>query len=486
MAIKTKDIDYIIDLDNYSLNEEEKTLFEETTKKDKQAKRWFLTLNNPFWTEKDEEVNFENNNLSINDEYYNLDYCKSFNNIDLFDFHFVKVKAKVKEKVIDKVLKESGSEGEQKKYVEVDVEKEVIIEKEFVVERPYFKSYDHFKQYMETLQVEGLKWSTGQVEKGHKEETLHIQFGICFDETHGKRFYTMKKYFPTAYIAQARGSNFEIMRYCTKVDTRVEEPFQIGKIGEMRSRTDIEEFYQALKSGADNYELLENFYSLTTQFGFDKIEKQRDVYFNSKYRDEWRNIETTYYYGDSGVGKTTLIYKKYGFKNVFRVSYYGKFMFNGYNGERVLLLDEFTGQISLTWLNQILDGYPLKVEVKGGERIACFDKIYIISNFSLYTIYKQQREYAPKEFETLFRRIHHIYLVEKGKLIPKKESIFEDIPQDEVDLKGRTKRVSQSFNYNEYGQKFIIYDYHHKHLQGLEEIEQTEMIFEEEGEKKNV
>lgn len=481
MAIKTKEIDYVIDLDEYSLNEEEKTLFEETAKKDKQAKRWFLTLNNPFWTEKDVEIDLSNNDLPINYEYYNLDYCKSFNNIDLFDFHYIKVKAKVKEKVIDKALKEDA----ENKYIEIELQKEIIVEKEFIVERPYFKSYDHFKQYMENLQIEGLKWSTGQVEKGHKEETLHIQFGICFDETHGKRFYTMKKYFPTAYIAQARGSNFDIMKYCTKVDTRVEEPFQIGKIAEMRSRTDIDEFYQAIKSGADNFELLENFYALTTQFGFDKIDKQRDVYFNSKYRDEWRNIETTYYYGDSGVGKTTLIYKQYGFKNVFRVSYYGKFMFNGYNGEKVLLLDEFTGQISLTWLNQILDGYPLKVEVKGGERIACFEKIYIISNFSLYTIYKQQREHAPKEFETLFRRIHHIYLVEKGKLIPKKESIFEDIPENEVDLKGRTKRVSQSYNYNEYGQKFIIYDYHHKHLEGLQEIEQTEMIFEEEGEKKN-
>jgi len=55
MAIKTKDVDYVVDLDEYSLNEEEKTLFKEPTKKDSQAKRWFLTLNNPFWTEKDIE-----------------------------------------------------------------------------------------------------------------------------------------------------------------------------------------------------------------------------------------------------------------------------------------------------------------------------------------------------------------------------------------------------------------------------------------------
>lgn len=481
MAIKTKNIDYVVDLDNYSLNEEEKTLFEETTKKDKQAKRWFLTLNNPFWSEEFEEVDMSINILPINNEYYNLDYCKSFNNIDLFDFHFVKAKAKIKEKIIDKVLKEIESEDNQKKYIEIDVEKEIVVEKEFIIERPYFKSYEHFKQYLENLQVEGLKWSTGQVEKGHQEETVHIQFGICFDETHGKRFYTMKKYFPTAYIAQARGSNFDIMRYCNKLDTRIEEPFKIGNISEMRSRTDIEEFYNAIKSGADNYELLENFYALTAQFGFEKIDKQRDVYFNSKYRKEWRNIETTYIFGDSGVGKTTKIFKEYGFENVFRVSYYGKFMFNGYNGEKVLLLDEFTGQVNFTWLNQILDGYPLKVEVKGGERIACFEKIFIVSNFSFYDLYKTQKECEPKEFETVYRRIHHIFYMNKlGELVLKKESIFEDVPVDEIELPGKTKRVSRSYFINEYGQRIIIFDRHNKILTNIEELEQQEMIFDEE------
>ena len=93
MAIKTKDIDYVVDLDDYSLNEEEKTLFEETTKKDKQAKRWFLTLNNPFWTDNDIEIDLTNNELPINYDYYNLDYCKSFNNIDLFDFSFCESKS---------------------------------------------------------------------------------------------------------------------------------------------------------------------------------------------------------------------------------------------------------------------------------------------------------------------------------------------------------------------------------------------------------
>ncbi len=484
MAIRNKEIDYVIDIDNYSLNEEEKTLFEETKKRDSQAKRWFLTLNNPFWTEKNVEVDMLNNTLPINDDYYNLDYCKSFNNIDLFEFHFVKVKAKVKDKQIAKVLKEIENEDGSKKYVETKIETEIEVEREFIVERPYFKSYEHFKQYIENLNVEGLKWAVGQVEQGHKEETPHIQFGICFDENHAKRFYTMKKYFPCAYIAKALGNNFDIMKYCTKQDTRIEEPFKFGNIGEMRGRTDREEFYLALKSGADNFELLENFYSLTTTYGFDKIDSIRDVFFNSRYKNEFRNVETTFIYGDSGVGKTTLVYQEFGFENVFRVSYYGKFQFNGYRGEKILVLDEFAGQINLGWLNQILDGFPLKLEVKGGERIACFEKVFICSNYSFDELYGKQKEENARLYETVFRRVHHIYRVnKKGEFIKEKESIFEDIPENEVKLKGRTKRVSQSFKFDAYGQKYLIYDCHGYKQTEFEKVKDLKQLpFEEDDE----
>lgn len=477
MANKNKNFDYVVDIDDYSLNEEEKSLFEEPKKRETQLKRWFLTINNPFWSEVNVEVDMSTNTLPVNYEYYNLDYLKSFNNIDLFDFHFVKVKANVKERQKDKVLKEVESEDGDKKYIEIEVEKEVIVEKEFVVERPYYKSYEHFKQYIENLQIEGLKYAVGQVEQGHKEETVHIQCGVTFDETHGKRFYTMKKYFPTAYLAQARGSNFDIKKYCTKIDTRVEEPFEFGDFVEMRKRTDYEEFHSALKSGATDEELLENFYTLTSTLGFEKINKQRDVMFNSKYKKEYRNLETTYIYGESGVGKTTFIYEKFGFENVFRVSYYGKFQFNGYNGEKILLLDEFAGQVNLGWLNQILDGFPLKLEVKGGERIACFEKVFICSNFSFFELYGKQQEENPRLYETVFRRVHHIFRVDnKGNFIKEKESVFEDIPENEVKLKGRTKRVSQSFKFDAVGQRYLIYDCRNYNQMQIEEIKNLETL----------
>ena len=249
MAKTTKqDFDLVIDVDDYKLSEEDKTLFEDTSNKNKQLCRWFLTINNPFWTAEDVEVDINNTELEIKEDYYNLDYVKSFNNIDLFEFHYLEVTAQVDEKKVETILKQvEDEETKEKKYIEVNVEKTVKVTKTFIVERPYFKSYEHFKTYLENMQTDGLNWACGQVEK---KNTLHLQFGVVFDRKHSKRFCTMKKYFPTAYLALAKGTNYDIKVYCTKQDTRVEEPFEIGTFVDKGKRTDYDEFRLALKSGA--------------------------------------------------------------------------------------------------------------------------------------------------------------------------------------------------------------------------------------------
>ena len=131
-----------IDIDNVELDDNDKEIREPVVKRDKQLKRWFLTINNPFWKpNEDIEVDMETNELPIKYDYYNYEFIKSFNNADLFEFHFVRVTAKVEEIQIEKVLKEEKTmfNGiEQTKYVEVEIEKKIKVDKEFVVERPLF------------------------------------------------------------------------------------------------------------------------------------------------------------------------------------------------------------------------------------------------------------------------------------------------------------------------------------------------------------
>jgi hypothetical protein len=89
------------------------------------------------------------------------------------------------------------------------------------------------------------------------------------------------------------------------------------------------------------------------------------------------------HYGVSGAGKTYGCYAKYGIKPVYKYIYSSTGLwFDGYDPIRhkVLLIDEFNGQIPLTTLLQMLDKYPMMVDVKGGRVPFMFDAIYIASN----------------------------------------------------------------------------------------------------------
>jgi len=470
--------DIIIAEDNVEMSESDKEIREKVDKRDRQLKRWFMTINNPFFDpDVVEEVDMNENTLPVKYDYYNLEFVKSFNNVDLFDFHYVKVTAKVDEIIIDKALKEvvENIDGNESiKLIEVDIEKTVKVEKEFVVERPYFKDYECLKTYIENLEIEGLKYAVGQIEKG-EQETIHLQAGLIFDDKHGKRFYTMKKYFPTAYLDKVRGSNYDVKVYCTKEDTRIMPPFEIGKFSEMRARTDYEEFKAALKSGASDDELMENFYSIVAQVGLKNIQLQRDVYMQKEYANKCRNIEVTYIYGHGGVGKTRSVYRGRKFDEVFKMTRYGQFAFHGYKYQKILLMDEFIGQPKLQTMNNWLDNYPLDLEIKGGSITACYDKVYIVSNIPYSQIYKEEQTSNIDIFRTFDRRIHHIFEVnDKGEFIKKRETIFEDIPDDEIEAEGWTKRVSKVVQYTYDGEPYVVYDLH-KVEKLKERIEQCEI-----------
>lgn len=123
---------------------------------------------------------------------------------------------------------------------------------------------------------------------------------------------------------------------------------------------------------------------------------------------EERQVECVLYYGDTNTGKTTKarqIARLYG--SVYKVPHPdGKLWFDGYNGEKSILIDEFKGWITPTMLNDILDKYRMQVEYKGGFHYAKWEHVFITSN------YKPEQWWSEKvawHKEALFRRLTSIY-----------------------------------------------------------------------------
>lgn len=94
-------------------------------------------------------------------------------------------------------------------------------------------------------------------------------------------------------------------------------------------------------------------------------------YISSKRRrTEFNAPEVLVYYGSTGTGKTRKAYEDLGYdeNDTYRwTPGCGTTFFDGYLGQPGVIFDELRGQIQLGQLLTLLDGYPMRVQVKGGS-----------------------------------------------------------------------------------------------------------------------
>nr|QXP07610.1 MAG: replication associated protein [Arizlama virus] len=98
-----------------------------------------------------------------------------------------------------------------------------------------------------------------------------------------------------------------------------------------------------------------------------------------------RNVTVTLFLGPPGVGKSRAAYS-------IDPDLYTKpdgLWFDGYLGQKTLLLDDYDGDIRYTTLLKVLDRYPLQVPIKGGFVWAQWDQVIITSNRHFSTWYPE-------------------------------------------------------------------------------------------------
>ena len=116
-------------------------------------------------------------------------------------------------------------------------------------------------------------------------------------------------------------------------------------------------------------------------------------------------------------------------------------------------------QIKITEMNKLLDVYPITLRGLGKEYQACYTKVYIVSNIPPSEQYQGREDVKKTQLQAWRRRLNFICRVDDdGIYHVEKESIFEDIPEDEIELEGLTRRVKQAYEFDKYGVKTIVYD----------------------------
>lgn len=95
----------------------------------------------------------------------------------------------------------------------------------------------------------------------------------------------------------------------------------------------------------------------------------------------WRPVRAFFLEGQTGCGKSSLVYDNFPASDVYALAKQAPLWFNGYRGERVLFIDEYQGSIAREELLRILDGHRYAAEFKGGFSSARWDCVVLAANY---------------------------------------------------------------------------------------------------------
>ena len=255
--------------------------------------------------------------------------------------------------------------------------------------------------------------------------TYHTHIYIYFKNA--VMFSTMKNKFNGAHFEMARGTSLQNREYITKSgkwendekhETNLSYTFEESgecPIERQGQRNDLEDLYSYIKQGLSNYEILE--LDASNIMRLDKIDKTRTTYLTSLYKDKRRlDIDVTYICGKTGTGKTRSVLDEFGDGKVFRVIDYHH-PFDMYECQDIIVFEEFRNSLKIQDMLNYLDIYPLQLPCRYSNKVACFTKVFIISNWSLEEQYKDIQVHHKETWNAFLRRINKVKVYDSNEII---------------------------------------------------------------------
>lgn len=323
---------------------------------------------------------------------------------------------------------------------------------------------EEFNSYLNNLhKQEILTYSVFQREQGEKTGTIHFQFYVEFKNP--QYFRKIKaEYLPQGcHFAPMISTPERCQAYCSKPDTRVSGPYELGEISNQGKRTDLAKAIEMVDEEVP-FDVIEKIYPTQSLMYSRQLMERRQRIVNRKaeiFKRQERDMEVTYIYGDPGSGKSNCFRSLINGADYFSVDTFDNSAFTGYQNEDILLIDEFSSdkQFTIQFMNKLLDVFPLKLRGLNYVGQACFTKIYLLSNFHYKELYKAEQEENKGQYGGFVRRLNRIIRIDKDHSSHvERETIWEDIPESERRPYGRHKRAKQVIEYDQLGHSKIIFE----------------------------
>ncbi len=200
-----------------------------------------------------------------------------------------------------------------------------------------------------------------------------------------------------AHCEKRRGTRDQARDYCRKED---ETPLELGiwiKSGQ-GTRTDINELFHDAKSLKPLRAIAKKHKGCYLRYH--KAVQHVQHLFNKP--DIRLDLDVSLYYGKPLTGKTKAAYDED--PDLFAVPLGKGFWFDGYTGQKTILIDDYCGEWRLVDLLRLLDVYPVQLPIKGGFVWLRATRIIITSNTALEYWYDYQTR--QDSLAALQRRVH--------------------------------------------------------------------------------
>lgn len=221
--------------------------------------------------------------------------------------------------------------------------------------------------------------------------------------TKQRRLSSMKKIDKAIHWEGCLGTEKHNDTYCKK-DGKFTT---IGKFVTQGFRSDLDGIFEEIKNGTTLYEIATENPTLYCKYR-NGIEHYKQMV-NDKESPEWRDIEVIVLAGDTGTGKTRLAMQEATYKiNGSELNWW-----DGYDNDSTICIDEYDTDVSITKMLNILDGYKLRLPIKGGFTYAKWTKVYITSNVLLHLWHTQAK---TEHIKALRRRITSYKIFQGDKI----------------------------------------------------------------------
>lgn len=276
--------------------------------------------------------------------------------------------------------------------------------------------------------------------------SVYSTFGVEFCPDTGRKHYqgftyrkqacsmsAMKKFLgeKTVHLIASKGTPAENALYCAKGAQPKEEweelkakgahygldadVWSVGVLPSQGVRSDILALRDAIRSKRSLSDMLDDNVNLESLAKYGRFaEKVHLASLKATTRD-FRDLEVTVHVGETGCGKTRIPYDL----GAYKWEPSNPEWWCDYDGEDILLIDEFYGQLKPSRLQAILDGYQVRLPIKGGHTFARWTKIYITTNVDPSEWYGETVPQAVKN--SLARRLQKkIEFMPDGSMITTK------------------------------------------------------------------